>query len=227
MNREPLAATPQARRAQLRREDQALDAGHRAGVGSVRFRPLDVVTTVGTLEARYGVDLNARSDLKLRTLLRTRGFPSWTQLHRAYRGVATRHARTRHVLLSFHAQDKRQVAGLRLLISNPHVDVEVYDQGLGRPVNSERGRYVKSRIEPRIRRSEVLACLLGNGTAWRDGVDWEIRTAAALRKGICPIRLPNSRAQVPPALLEYGVPVWPWGVAELVAAIEQAAARRS
>lgn len=191
------------------------------------IRRLRSDTLVRTLETRYRIELNARGDMKLGNLLRKRGFDSWSQFLKAYRGQATSHARRRRVFLSFHAEDLRKVRGLRLMATNPNVEFELYDEGLAAPVRSDRGSYIRSRIRPLIDRSHVLVCLIGNGTAWREWVDWEVRTAYELRKGICGVRLKGSRGRVPDAINEVGAPVWSWGVSELVAAVEQAAAQRS
>lgn len=191
------------------------------------FRSLRSDTLVRTLEDRYGIELNARGDMKLGNLLRVRGFDSWTQFLAAYRGRATSHARRRRVFLSFHAEDLRQVQGLRLMAANPNVAFEMYDDGLTAPVQSERGTYIRRRIRPLIQQAHVLLCLIGNGTAWREWVEWEVNTACDLHKGICGVRLKGSRGRVPQAITEMGAKVWSWGATQLVAAIEQAAARRS
>ena len=191
------------------------------------FRALSPDTRVHTLEERYGVNLHARSDMKLGTLLRTRGFGSWSQLLTAYRGRSVRHAKRRRVFVSFHAEDMPRVQGFRLMVSNPNVDISVYDAGLATAVQSDRGTYIRSRIKPLLARSQVLLCLIGNGTAWRDWVDWEIRTAHSLGKGICAVKLRGTRGRIPPALRDVDAVVWPWGVPQIIAAIEQAAARRS
>ena len=145
----------------------------------------------------------------------------------AYRGQAGSHARRRRVFLSFHAEDLAKVRGLRLMAANPNVEFGLYDEGLSAPVRSDRGSYIRSRIRPLISRSHVLVCLIGNGTAWRDWVEWEVRTAHEMRKGVCGVRLKGSRGRVPEVLSNVHAPVWTWGVQQLVAAVEQAAARRS
>lgn len=182
---------------------------------------------VRTLEQQYNIELNVRGDMKLGNLLRTRGFQSWTQFITAYRGKATKHARKRRVFLSFHAEDRRQIAGFRLMLRNPEVHLSLYDRGLIEPINSERGSYIRTVIKPLIAKSEVLVCLIGNGTAWRDWVDWEIRTAYQLGRGICGVKLKGSRGRVPPALSDVAANVVHWSVPVIVAAIEQSAARRS
>jgi len=64
----------------------------------------------------------------------------------------------------------------------PNLVLDFYDGSFREVINSERGAYVKQRIRAIIQRTSVVACLIGNGTAWRDWVDWELDTAFALGK---------------------------------------------
>lgn len=191
------------------------------------FRKKRDDTTVGSIERQYGINLNARTDMLLGNLLRERGFESFSQLLKAYRGGLYEHAKRRRVFLSFHAEDKQQIQGFRLMIGNPRVSLDIYDEGLQEAINSERSPYVKQRIRPKIEAASVLLCLIGNGTAWRDWVDWELNTALEMRKGICGVRLKGSRGRTPPLLKEIGAPIAQWDVQQIIAAIECAAARRS
>jgi hypothetical protein len=184
-------------------------------------------TRVSTIEETYGIDLNVRGDMKIGNLLEERGFESLSQLVSAYRMQATSHARKRRVFTSFHAEDLSQVNGFRLMVRNPRVSIDFHDGGVRAAIDSEDGAYLRKRIRERINGCSVLACLIGNGTAWRDWVDWEIRTAIELGKGICGIRLKGSTGRAPPLLRELHAPVARWDPAEMVAAIECAAARRS
>lgn len=182
---------------------------------------------VSTVEQQYGIDLNARSDMLLGNLLAKRGFDSLSQLLQAYRGKLTYHARKRKVFLSFHAEDKKQVMGFRLMVKNPRLDLDLHDAGLQEPVNSERAAYVKQVIRRKIQRTSVVLCLIGNGTAWREWVDWELDTALEHSKGLCGARLKGSRGRTPPLLTEISAPIARWNVDEIIAVIECAAARRS
>ncbi len=185
-------------------------------------------TLVRTIEAKYGIDLHARGDMKLDNLLAERGFDSLTQLLQAYRGRLHNHARKRRLFLSFHAEDAAQVQGFRLMAYTPHVDLEFHDGSLQEAINSARSPYIKERLFEKIKRSSVVVCLIGNGTAWRDWVDWELRQAIELGKGLCGVRLKQSRGRTPPILIQASAPVARWGdTTELIAAIECAAARRS
>lgn len=126
-------------------------------------------TTIGAIEKRYGVDLNARSDMRLDTLLSRRGFGSQSQLLRAYSGALGTHARTRHLFLSFHYEDRQQVNGFRLMGKNKNIDISFHDGSVREAVNSSRSEYVRAQITAKILRCSVLVCLIGNGTPGGNG----------------------------------------------------------
>jgi hypothetical protein len=183
-------------------------------------------TKVGSVERTYGIDLHARSDMLLGNLLEERGFDSQSQLLAAYRGQATRHARKRRVFGSFHAEDLQQVNGFRLMLKNPGVALDFYDGSVRGAIHSRSDAHIEAVILEKIRSCSVVACLIGNGTAWRDWVDWELETALNLGKGICGIRLKGAVGRAPDMIRRRGAPVARWDVGEMIAAIECAAARR-
>lgn len=184
-------------------------------------------TLVSTIEQTYGINLNTRADTQLGNLLVDRGFDSLSQLLDAYHGRANYHARKRKIFISFHIEDLPQVNGFRLMMRNPNLAFEVNETSSRSPVQSERSAYIRQAISEKIYDASVLVCLIGNGTAWRDWVDWEIETAVQYRKGICGVRLKDSRGRTPEALAVRGAPVAKWDMAAIVASIECAAARRS
>ncbi len=191
------------------------------------FRSTRDDTLVKTVEARYTIDLHARGDMKLGNLLEKRGFDSLTQLLKAYRGDLTYHACKRRIYLSFHVEDLPQVRGFRLMRRAPNLEIDFYDGSLREVINSAQGSYIKRQIRSIIQRTSVVVCLIGNGTAWRDWVDWELNTALELGKGICGIRLKDSRGRAPQLLTDLNAPLARWGdVQNLIAVIECAAARR-
>ena len=191
------------------------------------FRSTRNDTLIRTVEVRYGIDLHARGDTKVGNLLQKRGFESLTQLLKAYRGGLSRHASKRRIYLSFHVEDLAQVRGFRLMARAPNLEIEFHDGSLREVINSSRASYIKQQIRSIIQKTSVVVCLIGNGTAWRDWVDWELNTAFELGKGICGIRLKDSRGRAPQLLGDIDAPIALWGdVKDLVAVIECAAARR-
>ena len=113
------------------------------------------------------------------------------------------------------------------MAQNPNLSFEVNETSSRTPVQSERSTYIRQAISQKIYNASVLVCLIGNGTAWRDWVDWEIETAVQYRKGICGVRLKDSRGRTPEALAARGAPVAKWDMSAIIASIECAAARRS
>lgn len=191
------------------------------------FNALRSNTLVKTIELRYGIDLNARGDMKLGNLLDERGFNSFSQLLDAYYCRLKCHPRRRRLFFSFHCEDLGQVRGFRLMSYARNLDIDFHDCSVRVPINSENGSYVKQQIAEKIQRASVLVCLIGNGTAWREWVDWELRKAVELRKGICGIRLKGSRGRTPPLLEKLRAPVAKWDIDDFISTIECAAARRS
>ena len=109
----------------------------------------------------------------------------------------------------------------------PNREIDFYDGSLREEIDSTRGSYIKEQIRSIIQRNSVIVCLIGNGTAWRKWVDWELDTAFALGKGICGIRLKGSRGRTPELLTDIKAPIATWGaVQDFITVIECAAARR-
>lgn len=191
------------------------------------FRAKRDDTLVRSVEETYKIDLNARGDMKLGTLLEQRGFDSLSQLVKAARGNLLYHPRPRSVFLSFHWEDLAQVRGFRLMTANERLTLSISDEPARYPVKSERSTYIRRVLRDRIASVDVLICLIGNGTAWREWVEWEVETAARLHVGICGIRLKGSRGRIPPILHQHGVALAPWNHTLMTPAIERAAALRS
>ncbi len=190
------------------------------------FRQKRSDATVGTIERDNGIVLNARSDTKLGNLLEERGFDSLSQLLRAYRGRLDYHASRRRVFLSFHRDDLKQVSGFRLMMRNEKLALDISDEPNREPVGSDRSSYIKQVLRERIRRVDVVICMIGDGTAWREWVDWEVQTAVEFHRGVCGVRLKDSRGRAPEILRAIDAPIAQWDMTKIIAAIEAAAARR-
>jgi len=113
------------------------------------------------------------------------------------------------------------------MMNNERLALDISDEPNREPVGSERSTYIKKVLRDRIRRVQVVMCMIGNGTAWREWVDWELKTALEEGRGVCGVRLKGSRGRTPDILTDIGAPVVPWDLPSIIAAIECAAARRS
>ena len=86
------------------------------------------------------------------------------------------------------------------------------------------GPYLRGRIRDRIAACSVLVCLLGEQASNDAWVDWELRVAAELGKGLVGVRLHNNmlRDITPPALAERGITPINWVTSEIIDAIREA-----
>jgi len=81
-----------------------------------------------------------------------------------------------------HREDLQQVTGFRLMMRNDRLTLSISDEPVRYPVKSDRSTYIRRALRGRIASVDVLICMIGNGTAWRDWVEWEIEMAAQLHR---------------------------------------------
>ena len=86
-------------------------------------------------------------------------------------------AEKKRVFLSFAAEDKAQVQGLRLLKDNPNFELDFYDESVQVAVDSSDVDYIKRVIREKIRRCSVTVCLISATTHKSRWVDWELQTS--------------------------------------------------
>ena len=80
----------------------------------------------------------------------------------------------KRVFLSFRAEDKNQVNGLRLLAVNDKFDIEFYDESVRKAIDSEDAAYIKSTIRGKNNRTSITVCMLSALTHTSPWVDWEL-----------------------------------------------------
>lgn len=188
------------------------------------FREKRRDTLVRSVEIKYGLDLNVRGDAALGSLLERRGFSTQSQLLKACRGRLDYHPRRRRAFVSFHSEDSSKVKGFRLMLYNPALDLDVEDSS-SRSVRSRNTSYIKTALRQRIEKSDILICVVGNSTAWREWVDWEISTAIEAKVPVCGLRIPETYGRFPQLMASYKSPVAEWNSHSITSAIEMAIAR--
>ena len=80
----------------------------------------------------------------------------------------------KRVFLSFKAEDKQQVQGLRLLATNPNFGIEFFDESVRRQIQSSNEAYVRQKIREKINRTSVTICMIGYNTHKSRWVNWEL-----------------------------------------------------
>ena len=117
----------------------------------------------------------------------------------------------KRVFLSFIAEDKDRVAGLRLLAANPDYELDFYDESVRVRIDSESAAYVKQRIRERISRTTVTVCLISEQTYTSGWVDWELDESNEKGNTIIAMALKGiERAILPRLIREKGLPFYSW-----------------
>ena len=130
----------------------------------------------------------------------------------------------RNVFLSFVEEDLNLVNLFRGQAKNENNDLEFSDYSVKEPFDSENADYIKQKIRNLIEKVSVTLCLIGETTYKSKWVDWEIRTSAALGKGLVGVRLHSSSKDiVPQSLKDNKAEIVDWNIKEIVQAIERAA----
>jgi len=108
----------------------------------------------------------------------------------------------KRVFLSFRAEDRLQVQGLRLLAANPDYDLEFYDESVRVAIDSRDAEYVKRVIREKINRTSVTVCLIGDLTHTSAWVDWELQESDSKQNTIIAMALKGVEQAVLPKLIK-------------------------
>lgn len=129
----------------------------------------------------------------------------------------------KRVFLSFRAEDKDQVAGLRLLASNPNYDLDFYDESVRVAIDSYQADYIKKVIRDKISRTSVTVCLIGTMTSSSSWVDWELQESEKKQNVIIAMALKGvDRAILPKLIADKGLTFYAWDPAFLGRLISEA-----
>lgn len=126
----------------------------------------------------------------------------------------------KRVFLSFIAEDKDRVQGLRLLAKNPNFDIEFYDESVRTPFDSQNAEYIKRQIREKINRTSVTVCLISEETHKSKWVDWELRVSDEKGNNIIAMALKGvDKAVLPSLVKEKGLKFHGWDVDKLASLI--------
>jgi hypothetical protein len=98
----------------------------------------------------------------------------------------------KRVFISFRAEDRKQIDGLRLLAANPTFDIEFYDESVRKSYDSDNENYIRSKIREKIGRSSVTVCMLSEFTHTSKWVDWELEESSKRGNTIILMGVPSA-----------------------------------
>lgn len=85
----------------------------------------------------------------------------------------------KRVFISFRAEDRSKVNGLRLLNANDSFDIEFYDESVRKEIQSQNNDYVRRKIREKINRTSLTLCMVSAETHTSEWVDWELEESYA------------------------------------------------
>jgi MTH538 TIR-like domain (DUF1863) len=130
----------------------------------------------------------------------------------------------KRVFISFRAEDKNRVNGLRLLAANPKFDIEFYDESVRAPYDSNDPDHIRRKIRDKINRTSVTVCLLSDLTHTSQWVGWELEESIDKGSAIILMGFPNGPAGLilPAPAKRLGLPWYSWDLQLLHGKIEEA-----
>ena len=130
----------------------------------------------------------------------------------------------KRVFLSFRAEDKQQVNGLRLLAANPNFDIEFYDESIRSPFESSDPAYIRRKIREKINRTSVTVCLVTPLTHASQWVTWELEESIDKGNTIICMGLPGiaDSLTLPEPARQLKLPWYLWDIDHLNRLIESA-----
>ena len=123
-----------------------------------------------------------------------------------------RRERTRNVFISFHMDDEPQVNLLRSQAKSEDFDIEFRDYSVKEPFDEK----WKTNCRERIGQTSVMICMIGEKTAERKAVIWELEEAYRQGKKVVGVRIyRNENHPIPKPLAVNKAPIMEWNLKDI------------
>lgn len=132
--------------------------------------------------------------------------------------LASSKPKVRNVFISFSVADEAQVILLRSQAKDPRFDLEFRDYSVKEPFDEK----WKTNCRERISQTSATIVAIGEDTASREAVNWEIEESYRQGKKVIGMRISKDRNDpIPAALKEHNAPIVSWSMEELSAQLDR------
>ena len=127
-------------------------------------------------------------------------------------------SKVRNVFISFNMDDEDQVNLLRHQAKDNEFGLQFRDYSVKEPFDEK----WKTNCKERISQTSALICIIGEETAQREAVIWEINEAYRQGKKVIGVRIYNDENhRIPKPLLEHNAPIVDWNLARIAKLLEE------
>lgn len=121
----------------------------------------------------------------------------------------TKKARVRNVFISFHVDDEAQVNLLREQARSEDFDIEFRDYSVKEPFDAQ----WRANCSERIAQTSMMICMIGERTAERKAVIWELEEAYRQGKKVIGVRIYRDKNHpIPKPLIANNAPIIIWNL---------------
>jgi hypothetical protein len=121
-------------------------------------------------------------------------------------------ARTKNVFISFHVEDEQRVNLLRAQAKSDRFDIDFRDYSIKEPFDEK----WKTNCRERIAQTSVTICFIGEKTATREAVIWELEESYRQGKKVIGVRIyRDENHQIPAPLLKNNAPIVEWTIEDI------------
>lgn len=129
--------------------------------------------------------------------------------------------KSKNVFISHHSKDEEHIGKLKTLLESKDYQLKNSSIDSTKPNDAHNKEYVKSLLRPRIEWAGTVICLIGDKTATREFVDWEVEHAAKEGKTIVGVFLHGaSDSDIPDSVNQYADSIVCWNSDKIINAIE-------
>lgn len=102
----------------------------------------------------------------------------------------------KRVFISFRAEDRSKINGVRLMAANPNFDIEFYDESVRDALDSDNAAYIRRKIREKINRTSVTLCMISDFTHTSQWVSWELEESIDKGNSIICMGVPGHPQQL-------------------------------
>jgi len=123
-----------------------------------------------------------------------------------------RKARIKNVFISFNINDEAMVNLMRTQAKNKKYDIEFRDYSVKEPFNEK----WKTNCRERIAQTSMVICMIGEKTAGREAVNWELEEAYRLGKEVIGVKIYRDKNYpIPKPLRAHNAPIVEWNLKKI------------